>query len=422
MPWAEPLWRLKVTDPISAEFRKPFQEQIAAYRLRLGNLVPTQKWDDIRKQAHNRAFMVAGAAKADLLADLALAVDKAVSQGTSLDEFRKDFRSIVEKRGWHGWTGEDTKAGRAWRTRVIYRTNMRTSYAAGRYAQLVEGNFPIWIYRHGGSLEPRVQHLAWDGLMLPPDHDFWKTHGPPNGWGCSCYVTGARSKTSAQRRGGDPDKRLPDNWNAPATKTGTPEGIDQGWDYAPGLDVTDTVRLAGEQMSRMPLSLASEFGSSVERLVEMAWPIWIADVRAGRSNYPGFVGRVAIEDANMLASVDQAPQDLAIYVRPGLDDGPKAALHEAKGDALDLATWSALSTLMRKPRAVLYDQVSGNLLYLVERNGAIYQIAVAIGRTEKAQSLPNIMNSVISAYRIQVGDLRTRINRGTLTVVRGKVG
>ena len=46
---------------------------------------------------------------------------RAVASGTSLEEFRRDFRGIVEDRGWHGWTGEGTRAGEAWRTRVIYR-------------------------------------------------------------------------------------------------------------------------------------------------------------------------------------------------------------------------------------------------------------------------------------------------------------
>lgn len=411
-----------MTEPLTAEFRKPFTEQIAAYRLRLGNLVPTQKWDDIRKQAHNRAFMVAGAAKADLLADLALAVDKEVSKGTSLEEFRRDFRGIVEAHGWHGWTGEGTKAGRAWRTRVIYRTNMRTSYAAGRYAQLMEGNFPLWIYRHGGSLEPRVQHLAWDGLTLSPDHAFWKTHGPPNGWGCSCYVIGARSATSAKRRGGNPDKGLPDGWDAPTARTGAPDGIDKGWDYAPGLDVTETVRLAAKQMVRMPPSLATEFGSSIERLVDLAWPIWVADVRAGLSHNPGLVGQLTMEEAAALASIDKAPKDVAIYVRPGLANGPKAARHEAKGDALDLSTWNALSGLLRRPRAVLLDQTTGNLLYIVEYKGQQFQIAVVVDRVEKLQRQNVTINAVISAYRISPDDLKLRVSRGTVAVIRGKIG
>ena len=96
---------------VNAAFRKPFKFQLAALRLRFRDLHPTARWDDIREDAHNRAFMVAGAMKADLLADFALAIDKAVADGTGYEAFAKEFRAIVSKHGWHGWTGEGTAAG-----------------------------------------------------------------------------------------------------------------------------------------------------------------------------------------------------------------------------------------------------------------------------------------------------------------------
>lgn len=249
--------------PVSGTLRQPFAEQIAAFRARLGNLVPTSRWDDISGQAHDRAFMVAGATKADLLADLAGAVDKAISEGTGLEAFRRDFREIVERRGWHGWTGEGTKRGEAWRTRVIYRTNMATTYAAGRWAQLMEGGFPLLVYRHGGSREPRPEHLAWDGLTLPVEHEFWASHAPPNGWGCSCYILGARSEAGARRLGGNPDLQLDPGWNRPDPRTGAPAGIDKGWDHAPGRSVSDLINQMAEKAVNWDYSLATAFMRSL---------------------------------------------------------------------------------------------------------------------------------------------------------------
>ncbi len=248
---------------VGATFRKPFAEQVAAFRLRLANLVPTARWDDLWQEAHDRAFVVAGALKADLLADLAEAVRKGIEEGTSLEEFRRDFRAIVERRGWHGWTGEDTEAGQAWRTKVIYRTNMLTSYAAGRHAQLVAGNFAFWVYRHGGSREPRVQHLGWDGLILPPDHPFWATHFPPNGWGCNCRVAGADDLKGALRVGGQPGKSLPEGWDARDPRTGAPTGIDKGWGYAPGRSAVDDI-LALAMGKARPGSINDELRADVE--------------------------------------------------------------------------------------------------------------------------------------------------------------
>lgn len=241
---------------LEGQFRKPFPEQVAAFRLRLGNLVPTSAWDDIQKSAHDRAFMVAGATQADLLTDLGGAVDAAISKGETLDQFRARFRDIVETRGWHGWTGEGTQAGENWRTKVIYRTNMATSYAAGRRAQLIAGNYPLWVYRHGGSENPRLTHLSWNGLVLPPDHPFWATHMPVNDWGCSCYVLGARSEAAARRLGGDPNKKLPDNWQEIDPKTGEPVGIGKGWGYAPGATVFEAINVLAPKFRTWPDELA----------------------------------------------------------------------------------------------------------------------------------------------------------------------
>ncbi|WP_054006432.1 phage head morphogenesis protein [Cypionkella psychrotolerans] len=238
---------------VLASFGKPFDYQVAAFRLRLGNLVPSRTWDEIAGAEHDRGFMVAGAIRADILADLAAAIDKAISQGTTLEEFRRDFRSIVAAKGWQiSLAGQGTKGGEAWRTRVIYRTNMATSYAAGRMAQLVKAGFAFWVYRHGASVEPREQHLAWDGLVLEPDHPFWATHAPPNGWGCSCYIVGARNPGSAKRVGGRPEMKLPDGWQAIDKKTGVQIGIDKGWDHAPGASVAQLVAQMVPKLAALP--------------------------------------------------------------------------------------------------------------------------------------------------------------------------
>ena len=228
--------------------RRPFREQAAFFRSKLGNLVPTQRWDDITSAAHDTAFMVAGAQKADLLADLAASVDRAIVEGKSLEAFRQDFRAAVDRHDWHGWTGEDTKGGRAWRTRTIYRTNTYVSYAAGRRAQLQAADWPFWVYLHGGSKDPRPEHLfVFNGLVLPPGHPFWVKHYPPSDWGCSCYVVGARSARGAKRLGGDPDKTLPDGWDKVDPATGEPAGIGKGWGYAPGASVAGpVVAIAGK--------------------------------------------------------------------------------------------------------------------------------------------------------------------------------
>lgn len=210
----------------------PFAEQIEFFRSKLH--IPTERWDDLLGAAHDQAFVVASATAADLLADLHEAALKAIVEGTTLEEFRRDFDRIVAARGWTGWTGEGSEAGRAWRTEVIYSTNLRTSYAAGRWAQIQAGKAdrPYLLYRHSDSaLTPRPQHVAWDGLVLRVDDPFWSSHYPPNGWGCKCRVFALNDDDLADLGKAGPDRAPP---VAMDPATGAPDGIDQGWDYAPG--------------------------------------------------------------------------------------------------------------------------------------------------------------------------------------------
>lgn len=245
---------------VSGALRRPFTQQVAFFRRKLGNLVPTSRWDDMTGAAHDTGFMVAGAQKADLLMDLAVSVDRAIAEGKSLDAFRKDFDAAVERHDWHGWTGEDTKGGRAWRTRTIYRTNTYVSYSAGRFAQLSAANWAFWVYRHGGSEHPRPEHLhVFDGLVLPPDHPFWQKFYPPSDWGCSCYVVGANSLRAARRLGGDPDKKLPEGFDTPDPKTGEPAGVGKGWGYAPGASVAGPVTAMAEKARNWDYDIGKAF-------------------------------------------------------------------------------------------------------------------------------------------------------------------
>lgn len=245
-------------DPqLRAVLKRPFQQQAAFFRAKLGNLVPTEGWRDMLRQQHDRGVMVAGAQSIDLLTDLAAAIDRAVVEGVSIQSFRKDFKAAVTKAGW------DYRGEFNWRTRVIYQTNIATSYAAGRLAQLREGGFAHWMYKHGGSREPRPQHLAWDGMVLPADHAFWKAHFPPNEWGCSCRVVGLRKPEDARRLGGDPDKTLAPGWKPHDPADGPPPGVGEGWDYMPGDTVSQTVQAMAAKTRQWEYELAKAYMTSL---------------------------------------------------------------------------------------------------------------------------------------------------------------
>ncbi|MCH4295581.1 F protein [Shewanella sp. 3B26] len=210
----------------------PFAEAIAVFRQKLN--MPTESWRDVWGEAHNRAFMVAGAMGESLLNDLRGAVDDAIARGVSLGEFQKQFAAIAARHGWD-YTGPEP-----WRARVIYDTNMRQSYNAGREAQMeaTKGRRPYGIYVHGDSLNPREQHLKWHYLVLPLDDPWWQTHSPSNGYGCKCKKY-SLSAAELQRRGltvsSSPAIEYRDYLDkATGEIRQIPRGIDPGFEYRPG--------------------------------------------------------------------------------------------------------------------------------------------------------------------------------------------
>lgn len=301
-----------MTSPESAfGFGTPWFEQIDFLRKKLN--LPTEHWDDIKRAAHDRAFIVAGAQKADLLADLHQAVVVNGEQGLGVREFQKSFKSIVAKHGWTGWTGEGSAEGEAWRARIIYQTNMATSYAAGRRRQMTDPEYlrlrPYWRYIHSdGVAHPRPHHLAWHGLTLQHDHPFWKTHFAPNGWGCQCRITTVSRKegeASARAGLGDP----PEGWDAIDPKTGGPVGIDKGFDYAPGANVDLPLRqMVQSKLITYPDAIATSLSRDVGRYINATDPApdfvraVLADKQRNEPLWLGFVEN--FEQVNAVTTPD----------------------------------------------------------------------------------------------------------------------
>lgn len=199
--------------------------------------VPTESWTDLWQDAHSRAFMVAGANKMELVTDFHTAVLRALENGSTLDQFRKDFDEIVARHGW------SYKGSREWRSELIYRTNMNAAYSAGKWAtiQRLKERSPYIGYFAVMDARTREQHGLWHKLVLPVDHPFWLTHFPPNGWNCRCDARGLSER--ALKRYGlkvSEDPEILYETHTIRTRDGdvrveVPRGIDPGFAYNPGL-------------------------------------------------------------------------------------------------------------------------------------------------------------------------------------------
>jgi len=166
-------------------------------------------YDEIAREAHNKSFTVAKMMKQDLLEDVLSSLDSALKEGKHFDEFAKEIKPTLQKKGWWGKqdilnpeTGEvkEVNIGSS-RLRHIYKTNMRVAYSKARYKEqmkLPNSTYLRYVSEMLGT--SRESHKAIHNTVLPRDHAFWDTNTPINDHGCKC-VTIAISAKEAQKQG-----------------------------------------------------------------------------------------------------------------------------------------------------------------------------------------------------------------------------
>lgn len=341
----------------------PFAEQINYHRAKLN--LPTESYADILGEEHDHAFVVAGANRLDMLADFRAAVDKAIIDGTTLEEFRKDFDSIVAKYGW------DYKGGRNWRSRTIYDTNLYGSYQAGRYEQQREMAKlkPYWEYRHrAGQKDPREEHEAWHGLILHCDDPWWQTHYPINAYNCKCSVF-AHSKGDLERKGLKVGVAPPIEYETQIIGKNSdnprmvqvPKGLDAGFDRIPGASRnTDPTQFLFDKASAVPPLMASRVMQStlqipeVRKLLNQEVAEIVDGMDTGRKKLRinKAIGVIAPEVVAELEKIGYAPQTAVITLR---DEDVLHAIRTIKGKQLSVEFWRNIADHIQAPEAIFLD-------------------------------------------------------------------
>lgn len=210
----------------------PFDEAIDFFRSK-GFTISPGSWLDVWEDAHARAFTVARVTALDVLTDIRDEVQKALDEGISLGEFKRDLRKTLERKGWFAPTGERAeitmpdgtvrKRLTPWRLETIYRTNLQSAYSVGRYKQMKEvaNERPYWQYQSMLLATTRHEHAAQHGKVYHHLHPFWNEWYPPNGFFCHCYV-----KTLSERQMKERD--------LVEQTRGVDEKPDDGWAYNVG--------------------------------------------------------------------------------------------------------------------------------------------------------------------------------------------
>jgi len=414
----------------------PFSEQIAFFRRKVN--IPTAAWTDIWQSQHDHAFVVAGANRDDLVADFRAAVDKVIADGGTLEDFRRDFDRIVAKHGW------DYNGGRNWRSRVIYETNLNTSYAAGRYAQLqaVKQTRPYWQYVHSDAVEhPRPVHESWHGLVLHADDPWWATNYPPNGWGCQCTVHALNERDLRHLGKTGPDKAPDLDWHdvevgqrspGGSQTVRVPAGVDPGFAYTPGRDAfTQLLLQALGKTAAFPAAYAARSATAT-----LARPRALEAIKSGFKDFVAgilldrlargrrfTVGSLSPTTVTALGEAGIMPQTAAIVARDAdilhaLRD-VKSARQTAGGrpKALTAAELQQIPGILAQPQAVLLDAAANVLIYVfpAERRAA-GKLVVRVDYRLEGKERVNLFRT---ASLIDYADLQSQVTSGELRLVEG---
>ena len=204
-------------------------------------LKPTNRWTDLWHGEHARFFTVARSTYADIINDVYDEVVKAIADGSTLKTFQDRLTPVLQEKGWWGKAEDGVQLGSPRRLRTIYDTNLRTSYAAGRWERIQRRKKSRPYLRYVCVLDEktRAEHRRWHNLILPVDDPFWTTHYPPNGWHCRCSVQ--QLSREELRRNGWSVSESPEEtyrlWENRATGEvkRIPAGIAPGFDYNVGI-------------------------------------------------------------------------------------------------------------------------------------------------------------------------------------------
>lgn len=416
----------------------PFKQQIAFLRGKRNVL--TESWVDVWEAEHDNAFMVAGANRIDLLADLREAIRAAIEDGETLDNFRGRFDSIVAKHGW------DYNGGRNWRSRVIYETNLRQSYNAGRWAQeqQLKKAMPWKRYRHSDAVEhPRPVHQGWDGKIWAVDDPVWLVIHPQNGWGCQCFTELLSDRDMKKLGKSGPDESPQLEWidvlvgkNSPGGPrlVRTVVGVDPGFAYAPGSsldtwpsrrggpvtppELQHTLEQSAQDMLRKSMRLPA--AAAAQLLGDALQLARVQDaLQAGYATFQGAaIASGSARGASYLPGVLDDVLATAMAAR-GITPAT-AAISVADADVLRFiaagvsgADLSALPSTLRGARAVLWDAAAGELLFVSDVGSGVMVARVGVrGAVNQVRNVTTAADA--SALTAAVTDGRAVLLRGSL--------
>lgn len=246
----------------------PFELDAPELRALIASKRPREidRWDELGGEEYARAFTAARTMGYDIVGDLQAEFLRVLATPNATGEdFAKAVFPILRRKGW---LPDKSEKDIARRLELIYDTNLRTAQAVGRWGR-IQKTKAVLPYLYGFTArDSRVRHppegdedhRAFEGILLPVDHPFWRDYFPPLGFRCRCQVV-QKSRGQAARLGNvTTESELAER----RTRLGKPWGFNPGRNPLQGVqdaaNKTNAKRIEGAK----PLDPAIEAARALE--------------------------------------------------------------------------------------------------------------------------------------------------------------
>lgn len=435
---------------LSIQYLLDATPQEAVDYLKAKEIKITGNWQELWQEAHAKAFTVAQMAKLDLLNDIHQEVIHAVKTGMSEKDFILSLQPKLEKSGWWGKkkvikNGQEIEVqlGSPRRLKTILRTNMLTSYQAGRYLNQIANSDeqPYWEYVAVNDSRTRHAHKVLNGLVFKADDPIWDTIYPPNGWNCRCRVRAlsqfrlGNKKVHDSRRMGFSSKQTQTTsygktYPAEITTFKGQIVTVPGWNHNVGKAAYGTDRWVAQKLQTVKNeTLRQELIQSLNNneYRQACFKNWVQTyfrVKQGIArgeltkeqgfrqvaNFAtvGFLDRDIHKAVQVLSNMEVNPSGLLVVTRDAISHADREA-HHRDGIAVDIKAYLDLPLLLAKPELVLYDTEEKNLIYLYPSRNI--KLVVDIPNQASSKKLKQSVDGMVTMYKLSKSEDGEKISQ-----------
>ncbi|MZI89709.1 phage head morphogenesis protein [Dickeya dianthicola] len=387
-------------------------------------------WHDVEARTHATAFTVAGILKQDVLEDIRGGLNQALTNGETLEQFRRRLTPILEQKGWLGRGLKADEDGvlegkklTPRRLKTIFETNMQAAYHSGRYEeQMANVAFRPYFQRVAVmDTHTRPKHAALNGYTARADDPVWRFMYTPDGYHCRCRIRSLSQSDVDTRNitiqhseiveveqawGPNDSRKVPAiRWNGELYTPDAGFGHNPGQGYLAALgqrllerSATADPHLAAlavqETLSNKPLLTAvstdvSEFVSNT----------LLNKQSRGQLRHVGALPPAVID---RLAEKGAAVESAVITLT---DENLLHAVRDSKDAPLPEELWRHLPEFIYKPKAILYDKQKADaaLTYVIDLPQSAGKLVVFIDRVIKARPAGGGKPERITTHLIRTG-------------------